>query len=86
MLSTRPKPWQMPAMAAKKTPRGGSLVCSLPSLGLDKIDMAMPDSVTTMPTMARGCICSPSNRRPVSAAVGAERVMKSWPKREPIYM
>ena len=52
----------------------------------DRIDKAMPLKVTTMPTMAMGRICSPSSKRPVSAAVGAERVMKSCPKRDPMWM
>ena len=37
-----------------------------------------------MPSNANGPIFSPSSKKPVIAAVGAERVMKSCPKREPI--
>ena len=53
---------------------------------LAKMDIAMPLSVIIIPKMAIGRICSPRKSRAVIAAVGAERVMKSCPKREPIWI
>lgn len=78
----------MPAIAAKKMPffgrvslrEGLELFLSPPA----SMERAMPLRVTIMPRMASGRMVSPRKSHPVRAAVGAERVMKSWPKREPI--